>query len=29
MIYVADMAILMANIDNFDNDQISWKLAQR
>ena len=29
MIYVADMAILMSNFDNFDNDQISWKLAQR
>ena len=23
MIYVADMAILMSNFDNFDNDQIS------
>ena len=23
MIYVADMAILMPNFDNFDNDQIS------
>ena len=22
MIYVADVAILMSNIDNFDNDQI-------
>ena len=29
MIYVADMAILMSNFDNFDNDQISWKFAQR
>ena len=29
MIYVADMAILMSNFDNFDHDQISWKLAQR
>ena len=29
MIYVADMAILMSNFDNFDNDQISCKLAQR
>ena len=29
MIYVADMAILMSNFDKFDNDQISWKLAQR
>ena len=28
-IYVADMAILMSDFDNFDNDQISWKLAQR
>ena len=23
MIYVADMAILISNFDNFDNDQIS------
>ena len=23
MIYVADMAILMSNFDNFDNDQVS------
>ena len=23
MIYVADIAILMSNFDNFDNDQIS------
>ena len=29
MIYVANIAILMSNIDNFDNDQISLKLAQR
>ena len=29
MIYVADMAISMSNFDNFDNDQISCKLAQR
>ena len=29
MIYVADMAILMSNFDNFDHDQISLKLAQR
>jgi len=29
MIYVADMAILMSNFDNFDQDQISRKLAQR
>ena len=28
MIYVADMVILMSNFDNFDHDQISWKLAQ-
>ena len=26
MIHVANMAILMSNFDNFDNDQISWKL---
>ena len=29
MIYVADMAIFMSNFDNFYNDQISLKLAQR
>ena len=29
MIYVTDMAILMSNFDNFDHDQLSWKLAQR
>ena len=29
MIYVADMAMLMPNFYNFDNDQISPKLAQR
>ena len=29
MIYVADMAILMSNFDDFDNDQISSKFAQR
>ena len=29
MIYVAAMAILMSNFDNFDNDQISWKFAQK
>ena len=29
MVYVADMAILMSDFDNFDHDQISWKLAQR
>ena len=28
MIYVANMAILMSNFHDFDNDQISWKLAQ-
>ena len=29
MFYVADMAILISNFDNFDHDLISWKLAQR
>ena len=29
MIYVADMAILMSNFDNFDNDQIFSKFARR
>ena len=29
MIYVADMAILMSDFDNFEDDQISSKLAQR
>ena len=28
MIYVADMAILMSNFDNFDDDQTSSNLAQ-
>ena len=29
MIYVADMAILMSNFDNFDHDQISLKFAKK
>ena len=29
MICIADMAVLMSNFDNFDDDQISSKLAQR
>ena len=29
MIYVADMAILMSNFEDFDNDQMSWEPAQR
>ena len=29
MIYVADLAILLSNFDDFDHDQISSKLAQR
>ena len=28
MIHVADMAILMSNFDNFDDDQISSKLLE-
>ena len=28
-IYIADMAIQMSNIDNFDIDQMSSKFAQR
>ena len=27
MIFLADMAVEMSNFDDFDNDQISWKLA--
>ena len=29
LIYIADMAIQMSNIDNFDIDQMSSKFAQR
>ena len=29
MIYLTDMAILMSDLDDFDDDQISSKLAQR
>ena len=29
MIYVAAMAFLMSNFDDFDRDQISCKFAQR
>ena len=29
LIYIADMAILMSNIDNFDSDQMSSNFAQR
>ena len=30
MIFLAAVAFLMSNFDDFDNDQItSWKLAQR
>ena len=29
LIYIADMAIQMSNIDNFDSDQMSSKFAQR
>ena len=29
MIILADMAFWMSNFDDFDDDQISWKLAQR
>ena len=29
MICLADTAIWMSNFDDFDDDQISWKLDQR
>ena len=29
MICLADIAFWMSNFDDFDYDQISWKLAQR
>ena len=29
MIFLADMAFWMSNFDDFDSNQISWKLAQR
>ena len=29
MIILADMAFQMSDFDDFDIDQISWKLAQR
>ena len=29
MIFLADMAFQMSHFDDFDNAQISWKLAQR
>ena len=29
MIFLADMAFWMSNYDDFDYDQISWKLTQR
>ena len=29
MIISADMAFWMSNFDDFDDDQIPWKLAQR
>ena len=29
MIFLADMAFWMSNFDDFYNDQISWKLAQK
>ena len=29
MTCLADMAFGVSNFDDFDNDQISWKLAQR
>ena len=29
MIFLADLVFQVSKIDDFDNDQISWKLAQR